>query len=228
VWVGTTESGHGLFVTQLVGFGGDVEDRLRRLVDFQRFADGHFRDGRLPAPVLLDHDPRTKLVAYEAIREGVGGAQLVVDEQFTHDHARRVGAALGAVHAARTALDIDDSPFTFPATDVLDALPEAMFDLLSFGEVQAWNLLQHDVELRSAIEGLRAAERHAPKVPIHGDFRIDQLLFTADDVYITDWEEFRLADGARCRCFRWGVAVQKCSRHCHHPRRAGSCRRPLP
>ena len=72
-----------------------------------------------------------------------------------------------------------------------------MFDWSSFGQLSAISLMQQDGELAEGIKTLLAREEAADKVPSHCDLRVDQLLVRDSDVFIADWEEFRLADAAR-------------------------------
>ncbi|MDE3723099.1 class V lanthionine synthetase subunit LxmK [Nocardiopsis sp. N85] len=193
VWIGRTTTGRRVFVKRLLG--EDRDTRLGRLTSFQRFAD----TDRFPVPDLLGHDTDTGIVVYEAVAAAHGGAELMVDEEFTTDISRRVGNALGTVHSAPVSPDaeIDTSPSVFPSTVLLTALPSALFETLSFAEVQAWRLLQQDAPLAEAVHRLREREALAPRTPVHGDFRMDQLLISDDRVHIADWEEFRLGDAAR-------------------------------
>ncbi|WP_240361072.1 phosphotransferase [Streptomyces clavuligerus] len=67
----------------------------------------------------------------------------------------------------------------------------------SGAELEAWALLQQDRRVVAALTGLAEAAAAAPRLPGHGDLRLDQLLLIGDELYLTDWEEFRPADPAR-------------------------------
>lgn len=198
-WTGLTASGAALFVKLLLGVAEDIPLRMARVLSFQRFADAAFPRGGQPGPRLVAHDLEAGVVVFELVPDARGGAELMVDEAFTESAAHLVGRRLAAVHGAPVAADagIDTLPIFFPTSTVLRAVPSRMFETLSFGEIQAWSLLQRDPALIEAVERLEAAERDAPAVPTHCDLRMDQLLFADDTVLVTDWEEFRLSDAAR-------------------------------
>ncbi|GAB3206664.1 hypothetical protein GCM10027294_09940 [Marinactinospora endophytica] len=197
VWVGETPV-RKVFVKRLVGAEPDVRSRMARLMAFQRFA-ASLPPGSLRVPELLGCDPEAGIVVFEGVDGAVSGASLMVDEEFGEELSRLTGEALGLVHAATPPADtmVTEAPPIQPSVELLEALPSVMFDQLSFGELQAWQLMQGDPELARAVAGLRRREQMAPKVPAHCDFRVDQLLVADGTVLISDWEEFRLADPAR-------------------------------
>lgn len=199
IWIGRTSSGKRVFVKQLQGLAEDLPPRLRRLLAFQRFSEHSLPADQKVGPRLVDFDPVANIVVFEEIDAPQNGAQLTIDEAFTNHHAHLVGRLLATVHATSHDPhdDLDTSPFVFPSTVVLQAIPSQMFDTLSFGEIQAWALLQQDADLIASVERLLEMERCAPRSPTHGDFRLDQLLFVDHGVYLADWEEFRLGDSAR-------------------------------
>lgn len=197
-WAGVTDKGHPVFVKRLVGPADDVRARMRRLRAFERCAASLPLDA-LRGPRLLGHDDADDLVAFDLVQDARNGAELMVDEDFDGDLARRIGTAIGLLHEARPAgyEDFDDSLPTQPSVRLLHGIPLPMFENLSFGEAQAWRLMQQDEELVDGVVRLRELEKQAPKVPSHCDLRVDQFLVKGDDFYVTDWEEFRLADPAR-------------------------------
>ena len=71
------------------------------------------------------------------------------------------------------------------------------FQQASWGEIQALRLQQQDRALHEALRALRVEEQQADKVPSHCDLRLDQIIVVGGNVWILDWEEFRLADPAR-------------------------------
>ena len=93
--------------------------------------------------------------------------------------------------------ELEALPPPLPSLELLEGLPEIFFFNCSAAELQAWALLQRDAKLREAIQSLVARERSALRVPAHCDLRVDQLLLHDGHIYLTDWEEFRLADAAR-------------------------------
>lgn len=195
-WIGVTTTGRQVFVKHLMT-SSDRDDRLRRVIAFEEFSDQVFQDDTRPGPRLLAHDADTGVLVFDVV-PGEGGAQLVVDEEFTEEHFRQVGELLGTLHGAPVADPsvLDSSPLLYPDPAHLHALPARWFESLSFGEIQAWQLMQQDPALLEGIDRLVTAERRAPRAPAHCDFRLDQLLF-GDRPMLVDWEEFRLADAAR-------------------------------
>lgn len=196
VWMGPTTSGRPVFVKRLQGSDRDTSRRMARLLAFERFSSA--LPDRLPAPRLIAHDAEHGVVAFELVPDARSGAELVVDESFTPEHADEVGVILGALHAS-DAPDpaMDRSRCLLPSSEAMRSMPIEAYEELSFGEIQAFSLLQNDHELCAAIDALLQSSTGAPAVPIHGDFRMDQLLHGPEGLLLTDWEEFRLEDGAR-------------------------------
>lgn len=197
-WSGSTTLGREVFVKRLVGPELDVTKRIERLLAFQRFLE-HRPALAAHTPAFLGADRESSLVVYEYVAGATGGAQLVVDQEFAESHAEWVGQMIGQLHNTTTneADDLDTSPPPLPETDLLHGLPLPVFNSFSNAELEAWGLMQRDQQLVEALERLRRTEHEAPRVPTHCDLRVDQLLFTEHQVYVIDWEEFRLADPAR-------------------------------
>lgn len=203
IWAGATTSGRGLFVKQIIGNSSDVDSRIRRIESFEKTyaaadSDSMQRQGlRVPAVVGIDRASAT--VAYHLLPDSKSGAQLMVDETFDNDAAYSVGRAVAVLHDMPTTSDLqlDMSLPALPSLDLVNGLSLQTFENISFGEMQAWRLQQNDRPLIDALVELDHRENVAPKVPCHCDFRVDQLMISGGDLYITDWEEFRLADPAR-------------------------------
>lgn len=198
-WAGRTTGGRSVFVKRLVGSDpAEVERRMKRLLAFHLWAPDLPAEA-LRGPDFLGYDRDAALVVFELVDGARNGAELMVDETFDAALATTIGAAVGQLHTAVPAADADwdrSVPYQ-PPLEALHGLSPATFDSLSFGELQGWRLMQQDADLRGAVTRLREWEAEAPLVPTHCDLRVDQLLITGDTVYLTDWEEFRLADGAR-------------------------------
>lgn len=197
-WAGVTESGRKVFVKRLEGPPEDVAARMRRMLSFERLA-GLLRGTPLHSPVLLGSDPATRLVAFEYIESGVSGARLMVDETFHDGLAAAAGEAIAALHEAEPpdGEELDRSPPVLPALLLRPGVALQAYQDFSYAEIEVWRLLQGDPRLLEAIARLCVREAAAPKVPAHCDLRVDQFIIVRDRVHITDWEEFRLADGAR-------------------------------
>jgi aminoglycoside phosphotransferase (APT) family kinase protein len=197
-WTGVTTSGRKVFVKHLIGPAPDVRDRMRRLLSFERFAEG-LPTAALRGPAFLGADEEAALVAYDYVEGARSGAELMIDETFGPELAERIGRAIGLLHGAPApdSIEFDVSLPLHPPSGFLRGLPLPVFESLSFAELQGWRLMQTDTSLVEAIGELRVREREAPRVLSHCDLRVDQFLVTDDDFLVTDWEEFRLADPAR-------------------------------
>ncbi|MFD5163235.1 class V lanthionine synthetase subunit LxmK [Streptomyces hawaiiensis] len=197
-WAGATTSRRKVFVKRLIGPEADVRARMRRLLSFERFAEG-LPTTALRGPAFLGADEAAALVAYEYVDGARSGAELMVDEAFGPELAENVGRAIGVLHEAPVSFsaEFDQTLAPHPSLSALQGLPLPVFESLSFAELQAWRLVQTDSALVNAVRELREREQEAPRVPAHCDLRVDQFLVAGDDFLVTDWEEFRLADPAR-------------------------------
>ncbi|MBE3008549.1 class IV lanthionine synthetase subunit LxmK [Microbispora sp. NEAU-D428] len=197
-WAGLTESGRKVFVKRLEGPQDDVAGRMRRMLSFEKFI-GLLKGDALRSPAFLGIDFDARLVAFEFIESGVSGAKLMVDETFHDTLARAAGEAIAALHEGVPAEGerLDASTPALPSLLLRQGVLLEAFTNFSFAEIEVWRLLQNDAMLTDAIAELCRKESEAPKVPAHCDLRVDQFIIARDLVYITDWEEFRLADGAR-------------------------------
>jgi hypothetical protein len=198
-WAGATTSGRRVFVKRLVGENpAEVRDRMRRLLSYQRFA-ATLPSAALRGPEFLGYDEAGALLAFTYLEGARNGAELVVDETFDDTLSEQVGYAVGLLHATEPPddPDLDRSLPSQPPLAAFDGIPLSMFETLSFAELEGWRLLQNDAALRAGVQRLREWEKTSPKVPAHCDLRVDQLLIVDDEVMLTDWEEFRIADPAR-------------------------------
>ncbi|MFG1704115.1 class V lanthionine synthetase subunit LxmK [Nonomuraea sp. M3C6] len=200
VWAGRTGSGRKVFVKRLIG-GDDATPRLRRILTFERFkAARPLLADQVRTPGFLGADEDAGLVAFDFMDEARNGAEAMIEESFGDELARQVGEAIGHLHNAgpQAGEGLDDGPFPLPDLRLLRGLPLEMWQHLSYGELESWSILHGDSELMRGILALCEGESRAPKVPVHGDFRVDQLLLPEDGGFqITDWEDFRLGDPAR-------------------------------
>ncbi|MFG2678581.1 class V lanthionine synthetase subunit LxmK [Streptomyces sp. NPDC048392] len=197
-WAGATTTGRQVFVKRLTGGGGDTTARMDRTLAFEAYA----RTAHLPevrSPALLGSDPEHQLVVFERVTDAQTGGELMVEETFTEEQSHQVGRAIGQLHRTPPvdASGLDSTPPPFPPLGFLRGLPMSTYVQASAGELEAWRLLQGDQVLIDALRRLGELERTAPRGPSHCDFRVDQLLVRKDTLFITDWEEFRLADPAR-------------------------------
>ena len=196
-WAGTTTHGHQVFVKRIVGEPGDVQKRIHHLAAFAQLIETH-PVKHFATPGLLGYDLNHRLVVHEHLADTASGRELAVEDGFTEDLAARCGRALAELHAVPAAArqaDMGTSPF--PPRNELEALPGSVYAGLPAAAVEAWALLHSDGEVAQAI-GALADEATRYRVPVHGDLRLDQIVTDPEgQLYLIDWEEFRLGDPAR-------------------------------
>ncbi|MGV2917606.1 class V lanthionine synthetase subunit LxmK [Streptomyces alfalfae] len=196
-WAGTTSTGAKVFVKRVGGEPNDAQRRFRRITAFERVAA---RSGgeELRGPRFLGSDEDSRLVVFERLEESRSGSELAADEEFSDDLCRRAGRIIATLHGVRAEPgDLDESPHPHPDLDDVEALTLPVYVSSCFAELEAWMLIQSDRELADKLRALRHRERMAPRVPTHGDLRLDQYLLSGDELLLTDWEELRLGDAAR-------------------------------
>ncbi len=198
-WSGRTTSGQHVIVKQLAGNSPeDGRSRYDRHLSFDTVT-------RVPGcstpphPRLVGSDPELLLVVSEFIEDAQSGAELLVQESFDADLCRRAGELVALLHdLPPDATVIDDTPHPSPPVELSGALPLRNFTAAPYGELEAWRIIQNDQSLIDALVRLRQREANrAYSCPIHGDMRLDQFLYAHEELYLTDWEEFRIGDPAR-------------------------------
>lgn len=197
-WAGTTTTGAAVFVKRLGGEPDEARRRFDRVVGFERLAGQ--RGAGVRRPHCLGWDEGAFLVAFELLEDADTGSELAGDDRFDEGLAHDAGKVIASLHAMdpEATADIDRRPHPLPPLGQIRALSLAAFNAASAAELEAWSLLQHDRDLARALGALRTREREAPQVPIHADLRLDQFLVAgADELYLSDWEEFRRGDAAR-------------------------------
>lgn len=200
-WVGTTTAGVGVFVKR-VSLDGGPEDAALRLTRSRTFAALIDQCGSrdLITPELIGFDAPSRVLVYRLLDDTRNFAELASDGEVDPALARRAGRATATLHdleAGRAEPAVDRSRFPFPSLGLMRALPLAGFMGLTFAETSLWQILHGDPVLAQALARLRAVEEDAPVVPAHCDLRFDQFLLAGGELYLTDGEEFRLADAAR-------------------------------
>ncbi|MFJ8072859.1 class V lanthionine synthetase subunit LxmK [Streptomyces sp. NPDC096176] len=196
-WAGTTSTGAKVFVKRVGGEPADVLRRYHRILAFEEIAS-RFGGTELRAPELLGSDEEQRLVAFTRLEDARSGSELSADDAFDDDMCRRAGRILGILHTLSLEPGtLDSTPHPTPPMDDFDALSMPVYVHSAFAEIESWTLLQPDAELIAALRDLRRREADAPRVPAHCDVRLDQYLLAGDDLYLTDWEEFRFGDAAR-------------------------------
>ncbi|WP_320783580.1 class V lanthionine synthetase subunit LxmK [Streptomyces sp. CRN 30] len=148
-------------------------------------------------PAFLGGDPDTLVLVFACLDGAVTGTALADDGRFDPALAHRAGRALGELHALPAdGVPLVDTAATRATANRLASLPLAAYTAASAAELDAWALLQHDRKVREALRLLAERSAETPATPVHGDIRLDQFLLHDGELYLTDWEEFRLADPA--------------------------------
>lgn len=204
-WAGATDSGLAVFVKHI---GGDPAESLRgfrRVMAFERLA-GDAATGPVPHPRLIGSDEAARLLVFDLVEDAASGSDLASDDRFDAALAHRAGRVLAGLHSLRPGARgasagseaLDTSPMHLPPLANFAALPWSRYTGASAGTLEAWRLLQGDTALHDALRDLRSREERAPRTPMHGDMRLDQLLLDSDGrLLLADWEEFRSGDPAR-------------------------------
>lgn len=187
-WAGTTDAGVRVFVKHIGGDAPDASTRLRRAVTVEMSAHN------LAVPRCFGWDEDAGLVVYELLSPARTGARLAADDEFDDHLAAEAGALVAALHSAR--LDCDRAP-AFPPIEPLESLPWQSFAVASGAELELWRILQADHDMVPALRRLHAEQDTAARTPTHCDLRLDQFIASRGRLYLTDFEELRLADPAR-------------------------------
>ncbi len=198
-WAGRTADNRELFVKRLNTAAPGAEHRFDQACAFERTRAAAPRPLSWRTPVFLGGDRETLVLVFEKLDGAVAGNALADDGRFDAPLARRAGTALGELHR----LPADGVPGPVAGrggeADMSSRLTALTLDVYTRGsgaELGAWALLQHDRKVRAALRDLGELSAAAPHTPSHGDMRLDQFLLLDNTLYLTDWEEFRLADPA--------------------------------
>jgi hypothetical protein len=196
IWAGVTSVGAPVFVKRVEGEASYVRRRLYRMAAM----DSALREHpvvRTPRLIGIDHDRR--LSVFELLEDAVTAAELLAVAGLSEDLAYEAGAVVGALHRLPfpDALVADASEPPMPPGRGLDAIPLQTYLALTAGELEVWRILHNDPEVADAIRRVRDQEQRCTRTVVHGDLRLDQLLRYRGRLYLTDWEECRIADPAR-------------------------------
>ena len=188
-WAGTTTTGARVFVKHIGGDARAATARLHRAIAVERLAT---RFG-LVTPRCLGWDEQARLIVFELLTPARTGAELAGDGEFGDVMAEQAGRLVAALHSARLTADHPAPPFPAPTT----ALAWQEFVTATAAELELWRIVQNDDALTAALHDLRLSQERVVPAPTHCDLRLDQFVDHDGRLYLTDWEELRLADPAR-------------------------------
>ncbi|MFE6623787.1 class V lanthionine synthetase subunit LxmK [Streptomyces sp. NPDC057740] len=200
-WAGPTTTGEQVFVkTVALTPDGDCPE-LQRALSFEELAERRLPSGSpLRSPALLGADRAAGVTVHRLVPGARSGAELALDGDFDDELCRAAGRAVGALHGLGPAENVDTGEAPLPPLAWLKALPWSAVQERSMAQIAAWQLVQDDTEVVAALHRLRDLEKTVPHAPTHCDLRFDQFIRAREgtgDLYLCDWEEFRLADPAR-------------------------------
>ncbi|MDZ7914509.1 MAG: phosphotransferase [Rhodococcus sp. (in: high G+C Gram-positive bacteria)] len=185
---GITSRGDRLFAKRFLG-DTDAERFQRTLIAESLCGQG------FTTPRIIATDPGNSLIVFEQIVGARSGLELSVEKgALTHDQARRCGQLTAAIHNIDS---VSVTPHPHPTWRLI-GITEVTLDRYlgaTAAELAVWRLLHADMELARSIDTL--LRDGVSDVPIHGDLRFDQFLFSDEDTHILDLEDLQLGDRAR-------------------------------
>ncbi|MGW6590328.1 class V lanthionine synthetase subunit LxmK [Streptomyces globisporus] len=214
-WAGTTTRGQQVFVKTVARAPDGSRPEIDRALAFEASAARLPAGSPLRTPEHLGTDRDSAVSAFRLLRGSRSGSEVALDGDFDEALCREAGRAVATLHTLGTAGGASDGesggeapdPASAPAIDTaeaplppmrwLRAFPWSEVQDRSMAQIAAWKLVQDDTEVVAALHRLRERERTAPHTPAHCDLRFDQFLVHDGQLYLCDWEEFRLADPAR-------------------------------
>lgn len=187
-WICTTDTGTRVFVKKLQGPAEASAARVRQYLAFGKVL-AKAEPAALSAPRLLGADPEAGVLVFTCVGGGRTGAEVWRDGGFTPELAYSLGHTVALLHSL-PADDLLCDPATnplLPSEELLEAVPLALFESSSAGELQVWALLQNDTELAVALHrpvGIAAGapprtRGAAPAPPTTGTMR--QITCTSGD-----------------------------------------------
>ncbi|MFF3035692.1 class V lanthionine synthetase subunit LxmK [Streptomyces rubiginosohelvolus] len=206
-WAGTTTRGRQVFVKTVARAPDGSRPEIDRALAFEASAARLPAGSPLRTPEHLGTDRESAVSAFQLLRGSRSGSEVALDGDFDEALCREAGRAVATLHTLGTADGEDPDAASAPAIDTaeaplppmrwLRAFPWSEIQDRSMAQISAWKLVQDDTEVVAALHRLRERERTAPHTPAHCDLRFDQFLVHDGQLYLCDWEEFRLADPAR-------------------------------
>lgn len=190
-WAGATESGAEVFIKRIEPDSPGAAGRLGRLISLESASWNP-----VPRPRCWGWDRESGFLVYQLITPARDGRKLADDGEFEQTAAAALGRLVAGLHDAEPPSWLDTSVPQLPPLRDLEALPLESFRVACAAELELWRLAQQDEALVAAIRRLRDTAG-VPLAPTHCDLRLDQFIFSDDDILLADWDELRLADPAR-------------------------------
>lgn len=175
---------------------GSKVDALRRYNNCLKWEDIGTDTIRLKSPKLIDHDEDSLSLKYQWIEHATSLEEELEQPSpnFKHKIAKAVDM-LATLHLSDiNDVDIDSEDQLPQRESLLYALNKYEYAGCTGAELELFSLLQQDSELVETI----MQQSHDNDVCIcHGDIRLDQFIFTDEDIWIIDFEELRKGDPSR-------------------------------
>lgn len=175
---------------------GSKVDALRRYNNCLKWEDIRTDTIRLKSPKLIDHDEDSLSLKYQWIEHATSLEEELEQPSpnFKHKIAKAVDM-LATLHLSDiNDVDIDSEDQLPQRESLLYALNKYEYAGCTGAELELFSLLQQDSELVETI----MQQSHDNDVCIcHGDIRLDQFIFTDEDIWIIDFEELRKGDPSR-------------------------------
>lgn len=184
--------GESLFVKRIRGMDGAGRfDRSRALHDC-----GLAPRGAVRTPDLLHADRETLLLVYEFVADADGLSTSFLSDGLSAERLAEIATLLAGLHSSTPARpELAQWPPPLLPPWGRNAVHIELLEGATSGYLDVWRIIQGDPELRRALHALVASPYEAR--PVHGDLRVDQILAKDDQLWLIDWEEFRLGDPAR-------------------------------
>ena len=175
---------------------GSKVDALRRYNNCLKWGDIRTDTIRMKSPKLIDHDEDSLSLKYQWIEHATSLEEELEQPSpnFKHKIAKAVDM-LATLHLSDiNDVDIDSEDQLPQRESLLYALNKYEYAGCTGAELELFSLLQQDSELVETI----MQQSHDNDVCIcHGDIRLDQFIFTDEDIWIIDFEELRKGDPSR-------------------------------
>ncbi|MCK6221427.1 phosphotransferase [Staphylococcus capitis] len=174
---------------------GPKSDALRRYYNCLKWEDLRTSAIQLNSPKLIGHDEGNLSLKYQWIENAKSLEEL---EQPSPNFKNKIVKAvdmLATLHLSNiNDVDIDSEDQLPQRESLLYALNKYEYAGCTGAELELFSLLQQD----SQLVGTVMKQSHDNDVCIcHGDIRLDQFIFTDDDIWIIDFEELRRGDPSR-------------------------------